>query len=257
MILPIPFSREIEVKKISTNTVLDVYDEAKNGNIFNAMQSFLLGCITIDGKKPSVSEIKNFPLVNVEFLIVESFKKFGLPTKVESVYICPRQGCGSQIIFEEKNGIDNRIDISELEINYCDEENYLHEFDINHKINNEIIIDKMFFRDITIGDMIEVSKEKKSTKQMLNDVFFKCLQEISFYTENQSISSINIKNRYRAELFNFENYSDSIRLQKLFRKFGYNLYKEISCSNCGKQWKQAIDFTGFFVYALSCIAETS
>jgi len=251
MLLPRPFERELEIKKPSTNAILDVYEEAKNGKVYNAMLSMLQGCVLIDGAKPSTAELKLFPLVNAEYLIVEGFKKFGLPTKVEGVYNCPRIGCGTQMILEKTSDSDTRIDISELEVNFSENTNP-YEFEIEHKFK-DVEIDKMLFRDITLGDMIDMSKEKKSTKQMLNDILYRCLQGLSFISE-RDLSEANVKNQYRIELFNFENYKDSIRLQKLFRTYGYNLYKEFKCPSCGKEWKQAIDFTGFFVYALSYLA---
>jgi hypothetical protein len=253
MKLPVPFERQIEVKKISTDTIIDVYEETKNGNVYKAMLSMLSGSILIDDKKPSNSELKLFPLVNTEYLIVESFKKFGLPSKVEGVYRCPRIGCGHQIVLEKNRDEDTRIDVDKLEVNFSESDGTI-EFEPKDHSFKGVLVEKMVFRPITIGDLISIQEEKKSTKHAMNEILYRCLVNMEYLSEDD-LPMESIKNRYRLELFKFNDISDTMKLQKLFRSYGYNLFKEFSCPKCGKEWKQSIDFTGFFVYALSCIAE--
>ena len=252
---------ECEIKKISTNTILDVYDVQAKKNKYEAMLSMLLGSIdTLDGKKPSVSELRLMPAVNVEYAILEAFKLYGLPTKMEGVYSCPRVGCHSRIIQEiAKDGSDSRQDLNDLQVLFSDsDEPYKVEFKAGEEVTiksqeNEIIISSMSFRDFTIGDLIDAMNNTTSIRSKINQILFSTLVDMEF-VDNSNLSFEQVKSRYKISLFNFPRYETVSEILKQFRKYGIQLFIPHVCSSCGKEWEEAIDFTSFFDYALSSLS---
>jgi hypothetical protein len=254
MLLPVPYlhGKEVEIKKISTNTILDVYDIQSKKNKYEALFAMLQGSIeTLDGKKPSVSELRLMPMVDVEYIVLEAFKLYGLPTKLEGIYSCPRIGCGNRLIHEVKDGNDSRHDLNDFEVKFSSD---IPEYKINCELTiksqeNEIIISSMTFRDFTIGDIIEVMNSG-TIKSKINSILYATLIDMEF-VDNSDLTFEQVKSRYKVSLFNFPKYETITEILNLFRSYGIQLFVKHECNACGKEWNEAIDFTSFFDYALS------
>lgn len=249
------------IKKISTDAILTVFEYQKKGEIYSAMLELAKDCILeINNSSPTIEQLKNLPLVNVEFAILESFKLYGLPTKLEGIYGCPRLNCNNRIIKEkDDDGNDNRIDINEKEVNYSDDmDPYVLRFSNNFNIIKdelEINIHEIHFRDITLKDLIEISSAKESSvKSLIKSVIQKTITDIVFTSNSPEINFHKLVNRYIIELLKFPDYSYIEKAILLYRTYGIDLSENFVCPKCGKKWKQTIDFTGFFVYALNSVS---
>ena len=251
-----------EIKKISVDGILSVFEYQKKGEIYMAMLELAKDCIVnINGSNPTLEQLRKLPLVNIEFAIVEAFKLYGLPSLLEGIYTCPRMNCGTKIIKEvDESGFDNRIDISNKEVNFSEDMNpYILSFSNDFKIvKNELEIDikEIHFRDITIQDLIEISSQKGSSiKNLIKSVMQKTIVNIVFDSNSPEINFHKLMNRYLIEVLDFPNYQYIENAMLLFRTYGMDLKENSTCPKCNKKWKQTIDFTSFFVYALSLMSE--
>lgn len=269
--IPLPrgyeFGSEVEIKKPNTDTILQVYDKTESGKIYTAMLALLEGSVaSIDGVKPTLAQLKKMPIVSAEVVIVEAFKKYDVPTLVEGVYPCPR--CGNKIIHEETKSEDTRDNILDLKIKYdrfddlmkATSENYNYkeayfklELSDSEKLQfgDDTFVHGITFRDPTVEDMIDIQNDAtlQTPSSQQKKLYFKCIAGIDFLHPSIEDWQV-IKNRFMYELVRFDDYRTFDKVSVGLRQYGYYPFIELGCGNCRKVWEAAIDFTGFFVYAL-------
>lgn len=246
---------EFEVKKPNTDTILTVADRAQNGKSYSALLAL------IEGSVKSGADLRNMPLINAEYVAREAFRLYEVDTKVEGVYECP--ACRHQNKHIEGDS-DTRDDIAELEVHYADsEENYTLELDkgreviINSTVNGEektvAILNKYVFRDPTLDDLIKIEGDKTLTTgvKRLNKLFRMCLVELDGIVESANLDMKAIQNRYQGDILNFPDYRDFQSISTMIRKYGLDHFIKVDCESCGKNFEAAIDFTAFFVSALT------
>jgi hypothetical protein len=258
----------VEVKKPNTDTILSVYDKAESGKTYNAMLSLVEGSIeNIDGRKPTIEDIRTMPIVSAEYVIIEAFKKYKLPTKVEGVYPCPR--CGTKIICEHNKQEDTRDDIVELPIiydrfnefmkpNHTGEYDYKQDYfklelsdDEKLQFGDDTFIHSITFRDPTLEDLVKIQADAtlQTSSSRQKKLYTMCIVDIEFM--HPTIDNWeDIKKRYLYELVRFDDYRTFDKITVGLRRFGFYPFKERGCHNCKKVWESAVDFTSFFVSAL-------
>lgn len=257
------FGSVIEIKKPNTDTILHVYDKAESRKVYGAMLALLEGSIEeIDGKKPSTDMIRKMPMVSAEVAIVEALKMYKLPTLLEGVYPCPR--CNTKVIHEQTKDEDTRDDICNLPIKYdidvvggswVDYKSGYYTLDLSDEeklqFGDDTFIQSITFRDPTIADMMSLENDYtlKTPSAQQKKLYVSCIADIEFM--HPEIEDWNtIKNRYMYELVKFDDYRTFDRITLGLRRFGYHPFIQLGCGNCHKIWESAVDFTGFFVYAL-------
>lgn len=269
MILDLPVSlqnkRKAELKKPDSDTILTIYEKAEQGKYAQALLYLLNGGIqTLDDQKLSLSELKDIPLVSGEYVAKELFKLYKLPTLVEGLYPCPRNGCGNRIVHEEGKDFDSRDDIDKLPVNYATSPDYQADwFTLNLDKGDEIVLKSkdevaaevtaITFRDPTIGDlmMIENDSSLSSTGSRLRKLYHELIVGAQVLTIDDRLQDVTVlKNRFPYELVKFNDYRYMQQITVGLRRFGIYPFIEVSCPSCGKQWEAALDFTSFFAYAL-------
>ena len=259
----------VEIQKPNTETILKVFSRAQGGKYANSMASLLEGSIeSFEGEKVSLTHLKQLPLVSAEFIAVEAFKLYGLPTKLEGVYPCPR--CDFKIIHEEKDGADNRPDLNDFQVIYDDpEESYESEFfKLSLEEGNEVSIKvkkskqdeeetevatltEYIFSDITLGTMMEIENDTtlKDSSSHLKKAYYMHLVDVNGNT-TEDLDLKTLKSRYGYMIMNFPDVSDFFSISEGMRRFGIQPYVPMCCPDCKKEWEQVVDFASFFVYAL-------
>lgn len=261
------FGSEVEIKKPNTDTILQVYDKAEAGKIYSAMLALLEGSVvSLDGVKPTTAMLKKMPIVSAEAVVVEAFRKYNVPTLVEGVYPCPR--CGHKVIHEETKDEDTRDDVAKLKVRYdrfnefmepiTDNYNYTSDYfvlelsdDEKLQFGDDTFIHSLTFRDPTVEDLISIQNDTtlKTPSSQQKKLYMSCIAGIEFM--HPTIDDWQtIKNRYLYELVRFEDFRTFDRISLGLRRFGMYPFVEMGCPSCSKVWEAAIDFTGFFVYAL-------
>lgn len=266
MRLPIPFHPdplaepiiEFDPKKPDTDTILKVYEEAENGRYYGALYKMICGSIaTIGERSPDNSSLKYMPLVNAEYIAVEAFKLYGLPTRLEGVHRCPRPGCGHKIIMEETETEDSRFDIANASVNYAEDNGYFslsldqgREVVIKYGKENEYIISELTFRPPHLYDAMQC--KEKSNSAFMRHIYNRCIvdcQAIGTGVEDPTCEMM--KGRFPAgEMIRFPDYRDFDRVTVGLKRYGINPFIRVKCPECGKMFDAAMDFTGFFVSAL-------
>lgn len=269
MILKMPISLQnkcqIEIKKPDSDTILNIYEKAEQGKYAQALLSLMHGgIVNIEDMKPSLSDLKNLPLVSAEYIAKELFKLYKLPTLVEGLYPCPRNGCGNRVIHEESRDFDSRDDVDKLQVVYAESPNYQDDWfvlnfdkgdEIQLKQRDDVVaeISSITFRDPTIGDLINVESDSSltSTGSRLRKLYHELISGVSVITVDDRLQDVQtIKNRYPYDLVKYSDYRYMQQITVGLRRFGIYPFIELVCPSCGKQWETALDFTSFFVYAL-------
>lgn len=258
MRFPRPFKgiTDFEIKKPDTETILEIADKAQSGKNYSSMLALMEGSI-IDGK-----ELRSMPLVNAEYVAREAFRLYEIETKVEGVYECP--ACRHQNKHWETPDSDSRDDIGNLQVRSCDhDEPYVMELDkgrevaITALVNGErktvAVLNKYVFRDPTIDDLIKIEMDKtlNTGAKRLNKLFRMILIEVDGIVDSPDLDVHSIKNRYMNDILNFPDFRDFQKISLLIRTYGLDHFIKIECENCGKNFESAVDFTGFFVSALT------
>jgi len=252
---------EFEVKKPDTETILSLADKSGNGRQYSAMLSLLEGSV-VDGK-----DLRFMPLINAEFVVREAFRLYDLETKVEGVYQCP--SCRHQNIHREGGDEDNRDDVANLEVYYSEDEK---PYELNLSSGREVeikaiiggekrtvaVLNKYVLRDPTLDDLLKIEADKTldTSTRRLNKLFRMCLIEIDGIVEGADLDLKTIQNRYQNMILNFPDFRDFQKLSTITRTYGLEHFIAIDCENCGKKFESAIDFTGFFVSALTSQSAT-
>jgi len=269
MILKMPISlqnkRQVEIKKPDSDTILNIYEKAEQGKYAQALLSLMHGGInSIEDTKPSLSDLKNLPLVSAEYIAKELFKLYKLPTLVEGLYPCPRNGCGNKVIHEESRDFDSRDDVDKLPVHYAESADYQtdwftltfdkgDEIELKHRDEIAAEVSSITFRDPTIGDLIMIENDSSltSTGSRLRKLYHELIVGASVVSIDDRLQDIQtIKNRYPYDLVKYNDYRYMQQITVGLRRFGVYPFIEIVCPSCGKHWEAALDFTSFFVYAL-------
>lgn len=266
MRLPIPFYpdpagepiTEFEPKKPNSDTILKVYEEAENGRYYGSLYKMVCGAIeSIGGHAIDNASLKYLPLVDAEYIAVEAFKLYGLPTKLEGVYPCPRPGCGNRIILEEMDTSDTRFDIATASVRYAEDNGNFtidlpqgREVVIKYGKENEYIISQMTFRPPTLYDAMQCTG--KTNAEFMRQIYFRCLVDlVAVGTGIDDPTVGTIKSRFPGgEMLRFPDYRDFNAITTGLKRYGIDPFMRVTCPSCGKTFDAAMDFTGFFVSAL-------
>jgi hypothetical protein len=260
---------EVEIKKPSSSAIASAGDDFDNGNAPAAMLTILNDCnISIgDIKNPSRGDVKKLPVVSAEYLIEESFMMFdGMDHKLEAVFGCPTTGCNGRVIYrEDPNGnYDSRYSLSDLEvitdlksgeyISYT--HNLLEETSGLWKGEKVLEVSTMHFRDILLGDQIEVAADQslQSTVARSNKLLLKALVDIDGDILDREAVPEDFekqKNRFGYQILDFPDFRDLPAINKGLRKYRRQKSPVHSCPMCGKKWRQPFDTLSFFFNALS------
>jgi hypothetical protein len=256
----LPISKtSIEVKKPDTNTILKVSNDARAGKVFSASMPIIKGCTNL---KPE--EILALPILDVEVIVLEAFRKYDLPMEVDGLYSCPRIGCGGVVIHDSDTL--SRPKYTDFEIKYLGEDESpdivlkLNDLEANHITSNgeEIaLLSKYTFRQPTLGDMINIIENAKSSMKdddKLKTLYISLLKEVDglIYAD---LTSEQIINRYKINVLNFEDYRTFNKITVGLRAYGIQPYIDLECPNCGKEWKNFSAFASFFAYALTSVLQ--
>lgn len=262
--LPVPVpTHQVGVVKPNSETILNVYDQVENGKMYQSILHLMNGSLS-DLDNGGLNALKDIPIINSEVIAIEAFKLYKLPTKLEGVYPCPRMGCNHKIIHEETKESDTRDDIAEMPITYFEgtdiSDSY---FTLHLDAGDEVkiysrgdvicTISSITFRHPTIGDLISIENDPtlKKSASRLKKLYHSCIVSANFVSLDESITSVDvIKNRYPYEMLKFDDYRQIDRITVGLRKYGIYPFVAITCPNCGKEFEAAVDFTGFFAYAL-------
>jgi hypothetical protein len=260
---------EAEISKPDADTILRVVEKAQAGKIYSAMAECILGgCESIGGIKPEMSIVKQIPLVSAEVLCTEIFKQYAISTKVENLFICP---FGHRNLHELTKDEDTRDDIAKLKIRKDPSGNPV-PYEIDLKEGNEIkvygedggkvavLITKLSFRDPTLEDFISIQNDntQKSPLRALKKVYLNCLVDLDGEISDDSGGDLEtLKDRYMYELLAFPDIRDFNRVSHALRTYGYQSEIDITCKECGKEFEDRVDWTGFFVYALRSMSKVA
>lgn len=248
---------EYSLEKINSDTFLDAYELATEGKVFGAASLIL---------KNSIEEkhtTKNIWLVTAEVLLKDIFKNIGAETLLETVMHCPR--CSHQIV-KEDGEVDSRIDFDGLEVLYSgsdgEEINYVYTFPeplkLKQRDSGEITVMALKFQPPTLGIMVEIENDatlRDSAKARLKTILLECIVDIDFeYSGESELTAQKLKNIYKTQLVTFDDTKAINLILKNLRRFGFDLLQDEACGSCGKKWKQAVDFTSFFVSGLRSLS---
>ncbi len=247
---------DFELTKPDTETILTLADRSQNGKQYSAMLALLEGSVK-DGV-----DLRYMPLINAEYVVREAFKLYEIDTKVEGVYACP--ACKHQNIHREGAEDDTRDDVANLEVYFSeDEEPYIldlangREVGIWASVEGEkrqvALLNKYSFRDPLLDDLLKIESDKTldTTVKRLNKLFRMCLVDLDGVIEDATLTTEKLKNRYPNDILNFPDFRDFQKLSLITREYGLEHFIPIGCENCGKKFEAAVDFTGFFVSALT------
>ena len=261
MIYPRPWRghTDFELTKPDTQTILTLADRAQSGKQYSAMLALLEGSVK-DG-----ADLRYMPLINAEYVVREAFKLYEIDTKVEGVYACP--ACRHQNIHRESGDQDTRDDVANLEVYFCEHEDP-YEMELSKGREVEIwasvegekkqvaLLNKYCFRDPLLDDLLKIESDRSldtSTKR-LNKLFRMCLVDLDGVIDDASLTVEKIKTRYPDDVLNFPDFRDFQRMSLITREYGLEHFIKIGCENCGKNFESAVDFTGFFVSALTSMS---
>lgn len=247
---------EFELKKPDTDTILSIADRSQSGKSYSALLALMEGSI-VNGEN-----LRHMPLINAEYVAREAFRLYDVETKVDGVYECPT--CRFQNKHWENDGDDRRDDIATLEVRESDdEEPYTLELSKGNEVvikstvageqRTVAILNKYVFRDPTLDDLmkIEIDRTLTTPVKRLNKLFRMALVELDGIVDSADLTLQTIQNRYMGDILNFPDYRDFQKISILIRKYGLQHFIPIDCENCGKHFESAIDFTAFFVSALT------
>lgn len=268
MRLPLPFNghSNVELTKPTVQNILDVYDSAQGEQYYKSMLDFMDGnVLSEDGEPIPSNELRKMPIVSAEVVIVELFKMYGLPTKVEGVYACPRFGCGHKVVQEETKESDNRFDIQDLDVIVCNGDDVNFRLELNTPIicgseEKKLTITALTFAPVTIGDMIRVSSDHtiKKESRFTKKIFLTALIDMDAnYTGQEEMTIEKAKNRFQFDILEFPDIAHQNTLILGMRKYGLRLLQDLTCPKCGKEWQAPVPFLVFFAYALKYASETS
>lgn len=250
---------EFELTKPDTETILTLADRAQSGKQYSAMLALLEGSVK-DG-----ADLRFMPLINAEYVVREAFKLYEIDTRVEGVYGCP--ACRHQNIHREGSDEDTRDDVGGMEVFFCDHDEPYEmelgkgrEVEIWASVDGEkrqvALLNKYSFRDPLIDDLLKIEGDRTldtSTKR-LNRLFRMCLVDLDGVIDDATLDVEKIKTRYSNDILNFPDFRDFQRMSLITREFGLEHFIKVNCENCGKHFESAVDFTGFFVSALTSIS---
>lgn len=268
--LPIPVENvgnTAELKKPDTDVILNVAEQAEKGSVFAGMFQLLNGCVTHIGKQKAEPEmIRRMPYVSAEVCMCEAFKLYKIPTKLEGMYRCPRNGCNEPIICEEnlRGGYDTRDDFNDFEIVYYTGKEYSgSNFHlslapderaqyVDAKGENETEVTSHIYRVPVMEDMIEMEMEGRSSyASFQKGLYYRCLNGGAVANVGESSWSMEkVKHRYGEDVVRFPDIRTFNRVTLGLRTYGLQPYSIKRCKTCGKEWRQAVDFASFFVSAL-------
>lgn len=264
VLLPVSIAgkRRVEIKKPDSESMLQVYDYAvEKKSYWRALIALFNDCIIkIEDQDPEPSDITAMPVVSAEYLAVEIFRMFDVPTLVEGLFNCPRPGCGNVIVLEEDEvGYDTRIDITTLPVKYAESKDYTEDWFILdlHGRPKKIMakdmtvaeVTSITFKDPTVGLMVQVENDHtiKDPSSRLKKVYHECAVSCEAIShDGEPLPIEKVKNRYPYELVKFDDYRTFNEITMGLRRFGIDPFINLVCPACGKKWRNAIEFSSFF-----------
>lgn len=270
MKLPIPLQYgkdkflEVDLIKPSGQTIGDTEKIIRQGNIYSAILRFVTGSIEriigekiVDNQNEIRTICRNLKYKSAEYIYIQSLLSiFNGEDYVEGVYECPR--CNEKIIAEKTDDLDTRDKISDLEVNYLEEEDYF-EIELSEELQikskEEILYDikTIGFRHPTIDDYIQAFAKHtdRDRIQLQYEVFAKCIESI-----NGNVMDSSFKGTWGTYIFNkYRNIGDINKITKEFTKYGYQTKVVKKCMYCGKEWKENLNTSNFFASALQLIED--
>ena len=270
MRLPIPLQygkskfTDVELIKPSGETIADTEKIIRQGNIYSAILRFITGSIesligekTVDNQNEIRTICRNLKYKSAEYIYIQSLLSiFNGEDYVEGVYQCPR--CNERVIAEKTVDMDTRDKISNLEINYLEEDDYF-EIELTDglqiKSKEEILFDikTIGFRHPTIDDYIQAYAKHTDRDRIRTqyEVFSKCIE-----TVNGNVVDSSFKGTWGVYIFDkYRNIADINNITKEFSKYGYQTKVEKRCMQCGKEWKETLNTSNFFASALLFLEE--
>lgn len=253
---------DFELTKPNTQTILTLADRAQNGKQYSAMLALLEGSVK-DG-----ADLRYMPLINAEYVVREAFKLYEIDTKVEGVYSCP--ACRHNNIHRESGDEDTRDDVANLAVHFDERDEqglpYVmelakgREVEIWASVEGEkkqvAILNKYSFRDPLLDDLIKIEGDRTldTSIKRLNKLFRMCIVDLDGVIDDANLTVDKIKTRYPEDILNFPDFRDFQEMSLITREYGLEHFIPIGCENCGKHFESAVDFTGFFVSALTSIS---
>jgi hypothetical protein len=252
----------VELRKLYSQEIAKIQEIAERGFVFRAMLELISkgiesistasGDQEIDKKK--IERICNMmSFVTAETLSYQIFmKQRKIDDYIEGVYPCPR--CGTEIITGNDGIIDNRDRISELNINYMNEES-IHNICVTLekpvKIINEKTtevleeINSFEIRYPTLGDYIKAANGQNNNSIIQLKAYCNAIQKINDQNIEQtwiSMYGMLLMNRlYSGDLESIKRQTEKYGVQKTIKRI---------CNRCGKEWDSILPTSNFFVLGL-------
>lgn len=253
---------ECEIKKPTPGIIADTSRLVEEGKVGMALLVFVSNAITKLVDKKGNEEINNEKIRTIcremkqrciEDVAIDILLNLDECDSVEGVYECPR--CGKQIICEVKDGFDTTDKISELSIEYYEEEedyfekDFVNPFEIKVKGEVTETIRTVGFRHPTITDFIQCTARvgMKNYIKLQYALYNECLVKVNGVEIDKTW-----KNRWG--MYMFENLTDIKKdlnpIAKEFNKYGRDRHVKKACQACGKEWEALINTSNFFVLGL-------
>jgi hypothetical protein len=250
-----------EIKKPRGGVLADTSLAMESGNVYKAMQVLLQGCISkLEWEDGNIVEdsfrikqiVGNIPYKTAEFLCIQIFLLRVDDDGVDAIYECPR--CGHRVITEKINDFDTRDHISDLEIQFCNNDFFTIKIDpaveIVNKANNEPveIIDSITMRHPTLNDCIKaLGRCNPNDKIRLQyNIWAEALTKV-----NGNDIDNKYRNRWGTLIFEYmEDEKAQNEIAENTTMYGFNPELDKICSNCGKQYKAVLPTASFFSTAL-------
>ncbi len=273
MKLPVPTKaglKKVSLPRPKTSRYLECFRLCQQGKVSAGLLELLVGTKAGD-RKLDKSELRLIPHASIEVMVLQVLKNAVTEQKLSGVYTCPE--CNTpHVLRNEKDGEDNRIDLSEIDILYADSyDDAKVILDIEKKSDQVLLpfkqneeagrISGWTFDVFTLADHIAVEND-----QSLRDDPFRITARLLFmnlenlrgdYTESHPGTLTDaMKNRYKHEVMDFPNIRHRFDVMEGAKRYGLDAWTpELYCGNCAYVWREPIDFTNFFVSALRSISE--
>jgi hypothetical protein len=254
--LPIPFEwageryEDAEVKSATAGVIADTNKSMRDGNWYNAMQTFTSGCLERLGSKTDVvgirQAVREMPYPDAEFIAVQVFRKMGAEDRINALYTCPRQGCGHTIKDEEDR-------VGDLPVVSCEEPLVAHrDFDPPVEVatlQGEVLCEVQGI-DIRIPSLGELARafSKYGEADLVRVEFAAYVAATSML--NGEPPAKNWVATWGMMAFNRMSAEDVNAITEDFRRYGIQSRVTKTCPKCDAEWEAEVSTASFFASGL-------
>lgn len=268
MDMPIPIKlitgriiREAELKRPTPGVVADTKRQAEDGNIYQAMQVFVAGCISNftaeDGEVISDrADIRRFtasmPFRSADFIAIKAMLLHDDEDGIEGVYRCPRCGKENLAEIDSRRDIDTRDHIGALKTRLMPEP-YEDGFDFT--LSSELTmpdgttVSTIRLRWPTLGDCIRATTKvgRRDTIRLQLAIYAEALTQVNG-------EDVDAGWRSRQATWMFENLpsvkKDANEISNKMMQYGMETEVLKTCAYCGKEWQATVNTANFFASGL-------